>query len=128
MLQKVEVGTISLENYRSIVGDAVIEKILAQAESLKGASVLHVNATAFGGGVAEILQTLVPLMRDVGLDAHWQVIAGADEFFDVTKAMHNGLQGMALPFTDEMFLSQKRLEVFGPHAGGEGLVGVGSGE
>jgi trehalose synthase len=102
MLQNVEIGTVSLEAYRSIVGSQVIEEIHTLAQSLKGVTVLHVNATAFGGGVAEILQTLVPLMRDVGIEAHWQVIEGADEFFNVTKAMHNGLQGMDLPFTDEM--------------------------
>ena len=81
MLQNVEIATVSLEAYRSIVGDEVIEEIHTQAKSLKGATIVHVNATAFGGGVAEILQTLVPLMRDVGLEAHWQVIEGADEFF-----------------------------------------------
>ena len=58
----------------------------ASAAQLRGARVLHVNATAFGGGVAEILATLVPLMNDVGLEADWQVIKGADEFFNVTKA------------------------------------------
>lgn len=102
MLQNVEVEAKSLIDYRPLAGSEVIEEIHALAESLKGASVVHVNATAFGGGVAEILQTLVPLMRDVGLDASWQVIEGADEFFSVTKAMHNGLQGMDLPLTPEM--------------------------
>ena len=54
---------------------------------------LHLNATAFGGGVAELLGAMVPLMRDIGLDADWQVIHGSDEFFRVTKTMHNALQG-----------------------------------
>ena len=102
MLQHVTVEPKSLDAYRSIVGDAVIERIRDLAAALHGARVTHVNATAFGGGVAEILHTLVPLMRDVGLDATWQVIAGEDEFFTVTKAMHNGLQGMDIPFTAEM--------------------------
>lgn len=102
MLQNVEIQTVSLEDYRPIVDDEVIEQIRAQAKPLKGATVLHINATAFGGGVAEILQALASLMRDVGLDARWQIIEGADEFFDVTKSMHNGLQGMDLPFTNEM--------------------------
>jgi trehalose synthase len=102
MLQDVQLGTKSLEDYRPIVSDEVIEEIRTLAESLKGATVVHVNATAFGGGVAEILQTLVPLMRDVGLDARWQLIEGPNEFFNVTKAMHNGLQGMDLPLTTEM--------------------------
>jgi trehalose synthase len=102
MLQNVEVEAKSLEDYRPIVGTEAIEQIRALAESLQGARVVHVNATAFGGGVAEILQTLVPLMRDVGLDAHWQVMEGKEEFFNVTKAMHNGLQGMDIALTDKM--------------------------
>jgi trehalose synthase len=64
--------------------------------------VLHINATSFGGGVAEILTTLVPLMQDVGLEAEWQIIHAENEFFNVTKASHNGLQGMDLPLTEEM--------------------------
>jgi trehalose synthase len=102
MLQQVELGQKRLADYRPIVGDEVIAEIERLAAPLKGARVVHINATAFGGGVAEILQTLVPLMRDVGLDAGWQVIEGQDEFFNVTKACHNGLQGMDIPFTDGM--------------------------
>jgi trehalose synthase len=102
MLQTVAVEPKSLQDYHPIVGEEVIEEIRALAEPLRGARVVHINATAFGGGVAEMLYTLVPLMRDVGLDAGWQVIAGEDEFFHVTKACHNGLQGMDIPFTDEM--------------------------
>jgi len=92
----------SIEAYRPIVGDEKIEEILRLAAPLKGARVLHVNATAFGGGVAEILATLVPLMSDLGLKADWQVIRGSDEFFTVTKAMHNSLQGMFIEWTPQM--------------------------
>ncbi|HID87812.1 MAG TPA: glycosyltransferase [Anaerolineae bacterium] len=102
MLQTVEVQPKSLADYRPIVGEEVIVSIRELAADLQGARVLHVNATAYGGGVAEILSSLVPLMRDVGLDAQWQVIAGADEFFSVTKAFHNGLQGAEIPLTAEM--------------------------
>ncbi len=102
MLPGVELGTKSLAAYAPIVGDAAIENIRQAAAPLRDARVLHINATAFGGGVSEMLYTLVPLMRDVGLDAEWRVIEGADEFFNVTKAFHNGLQGMELPLTDEM--------------------------
>ncbi len=102
MLQRVTVEEVRLEDYRPIVGDEVLEEIQRLARGLKGAKVVHINATAFGGGVAEILMTLVPLMRDVGLDAEWQVIEGSDEFFNVSKASHNGLQGMEIPLTDEM--------------------------
>jgi trehalose synthase len=102
VLQTVKLEPKQLADYHPIVGDEVIAEIRAAAEPLQGARVVHVNATAFGGGVAEILYTLVPLMRDVGLEAEWQVIEGADEFFNVTKACHNGLQGMATPFTKDM--------------------------
>ena len=63
------------------------------AEELRGLKVLHLSATAFGGGVSEILYTLVPLMRDVGIEADWQIIFGREEFFNATKLMHNALQG-----------------------------------
>lgn len=102
MLSRVELKDKSLADYAPIVGGQVVESIRQEAEPLRGARVLHVNATAFGGGVAEMLYTLVPLMRDVGLDAEWRVIEGTDEFFNVTKAFHNGLQGMDLPLTEEM--------------------------
>jgi trehalose synthase len=102
MLEKVELEEKHLDDYRPVVGDEVIAGIEELAEPLRDARVVHINATAYGGGVAEILQTLVPLMRDAGLDAEWQVIEGADEFFNVTKAAHNGLQGMDIAFTDDM--------------------------
>ena len=94
MLGTVPTTPKSLEDYRPIIGDAHTDEILQLASQLKDARVLHVNATAFGGGVAEILGTLIPLMNDIGLRAEWQVIKGADEFFNITKAMHNSLQGM----------------------------------
>ena len=102
MLERVDVENKSLDDYRAIVGNDVVEEITHLAGKLKDAHVLHINATAFGGGVAEILMTLVPLMNDVGLAADWQVIEGTDEFFNVTKASHNGLQGMEIPLTEEM--------------------------
>jgi len=102
MLQTVKLQPKSLADYAPIVGDEAIEHIRALAEPLKGARVVHVSATAFGGGVSEMLYTLVPLMRDVGLDARWQIITGSDEFFNVTKSFHNGLQGMGLPLTEAM--------------------------
>lgn len=102
MLEKVELEEKDLSQYRRVAGDEAIAEIEELVEPLQGARVVHVNATAFGGGVAEMLQTLVPLMRDAGLDAEWRVIEGADEFFDVTKACHNGLQGMDVEFTDDM--------------------------
>lgn len=101
-LNPVSVGSKALESYRPVVGDEMIQEIKDLARQLRGARILHVNATAFGGGVAELLFTLVPLMRDVGLDAHWEVIHGADSFYTVTKIIHNGLQGMDIPWTNQM--------------------------
>ena len=70
-----------------------MNEIQRLAEPLQGKRIVHVSATAFGGGVAEINYTLVPLMADAGLDVEWRIIHGEDEFFNVTKAIHNGLQG-----------------------------------
>jgi trehalose synthase len=102
MLKTIELEERHLESYRAIAGDTLIEEVLDLASELKGARVVHINATAFGGGVAEMLQSLVPLMSNVGLRAEWQVIAGEGEFFNVTKSFHNGLQGMNVRLTPEM--------------------------
>ena len=96
MLQPVGVGHKTLADYTHLVGRPLVEEINELAESLKGLKVLHLSATAFGGGVSEILYTLVPLMRDVGIEAEWQVIIGREEFFNATKLMHNALQGNPL--------------------------------
>jgi trehalose synthase len=93
VLQEVSLGQKSLADYTHIAGKRTIERIRELAEPMKGHRVLHVSATAFGGGVSEILYTIVPLMRDVGLDAHWHVIFGREEFFNATKLLHNSLQG-----------------------------------
>jgi trehalose synthase len=100
VLQQINLGARSLADYTHIVGRPLVEEIRAYAEALQGKRVLHLSATAFGGGVSEILYTLVPLMRDVGIDAHWQVILGREEFFNVTKLMHNSLQGSPDVLTD----------------------------
>jgi trehalose synthase len=106
MLQDVALGARSLSDYTHLVGRGLVEEIRERAEPLAGKRVLHVSATAFGGGVSEILYTLVPLMRDVGLDVHWRVILGREEFFNVTKLMHNSLQG------DPQAISDQQWEVF----------------
>lgn len=106
MLQEVSLGQKSLADYTHIAGKETIERIRELAEPMKGHRVLHVSATAFGGGVSEILYTIVPLMRDVGLDAHWHVIFGKEEFFNATKLLHNSLQGA------EETLSAEQWEVF----------------
>ena len=96
MLQPVGVGHKTLADYTHLVGRPLVEEVNELAESLKGLKVLHLSATAFGGGVSEILYTLVPLMRDVGIEADWQIIIGREEFFNATKLMHNALQGNPL--------------------------------
>jgi trehalose synthase len=93
LLQPVSVGNKSIADYRHLAGQALIEEIHDLAAPLKGKRVLHVNATAMGGGVSEILYALVPLMKDVGLEVEWQVLIGREEFFNVTKMLHNALQG-----------------------------------
>ena len=96
MLQPVGVGHKSLADYTHLVGRPLIEEVQQLAVELKGLKVLHLSATAFGGGVSEILYTIIPLMRDVGIEAEWQVIIGREEFFNATKLMHNALQGHPL--------------------------------
>jgi trehalose synthase len=93
MLQPIPVAHKHLVDYASIVGRELVEEIRERADRLRGKRILHVSATAFGGGVAEILYTLVPLMIDVGLECEWHVMYGREEFFNATKVMHNSLQG-----------------------------------
>ncbi len=103
MLQEVALGQKSLADYTHIAGKPLIGRIRELAEKLDGRRVLHVSATAFGGGVSEILYTIVPLMRDVGLDAHWHVIFGREEFFNATKLLHNSLQGAEETLSEEQW-------------------------
>jgi trehalose synthase len=93
MLQPIAVGQKSLADYTHVAGRPLIGEIRELAEPLQGLKVLHLSATAFGGGVAEILYTLIPLMNDVGIAAEWQVMLGREEFYNVTKRLHNALQG-----------------------------------
>ena len=93
MLERVPLLEKELGDFEEVAGVEAIERIRALAEPFRGARILHVNATAYGGGVAELLATHVPLLQSLGIDAEWQVIHGSDEFFAVTKAVHNALQG-----------------------------------
>jgi trehalose synthase len=101
MLPPVNVGQKSLTDYATILGRGLMAEIQRLAGPLEGKRVLHLSATAFGGGVAEINYTLVPLMRSAGLDAEWRIIHGEDEFFNVTKKIHNALQGSPMGLTTE---------------------------
>ena len=103
MLSSIPTAPKTLESYRSLIGDDALEEILELAKPLKGARVVKINSTPFGGGVAEILSSFVPLMADVGLSADWQVIRAGDDFFRVTKGMHNSLQGMLIDWKPQMW-------------------------
>jgi trehalose synthase len=102
VLERVPLLERRLEDYRGIVEAGSIERIRELAGSLQGARVLHISATAYGGGVAELLATHVPLSRDIGLEAEWQVMHGSDEFFGVTKTVHNALQGADVDWNTAM--------------------------
>lgn len=93
MLQTVDVGIQCLDCYAESAGAEVVEQLRSLAARLRGARLLHLNATPYGGGVAEILRSEIPLLRDLGLQADWKVITGDPSFFAITKAIHNGLQG-----------------------------------
>jgi trehalose synthase len=82
-----------LEAYEQVVGSEVVDELRVLAERLKGRRFQNINSTAVGGGVAEILTRLVPLLRELGVDARWDVMRGDDAFFAVTKAFHNALHG-----------------------------------
>src|SRR4051812_44305543 len=103
LLQEVALGNKSLADYTHLAGRGLVDEVRQLAENLEGKRVLHISATAFGGGVSEILYTIVPLMRDVGLDAHWQVIMGREEFFNATKLLHNSLQGDPATLSEEQW-------------------------
>jgi trehalose synthase len=90
----------NLANYRRIVGDALIDEIVDLARELKGVRICHVNSTGFGGGVAELLSRHVPLARALGIDTDWRLVQGSAEFFTITKALHNALQGGAYALSE----------------------------
>lgn len=90
----------TLEDYRDIVGKEVIADIHRRARRLYGVHILHINSTCIGGGVAEILNSFIPLMNDVGVDAGWRLFHGNPDFFTITKKFHNALQGEPINFTE----------------------------
>ncbi len=92
-----------LEDYLETIGQEAYAEIMELARPLVGKRMLHVNATPTGGGVAELLKSLVPLTNSVGILADWGVIRGSPEFFTVSKTMHNSLQGKQVHWTQEMW-------------------------
>jgi len=106
VLNLVNVGHKALADYATIATRGLMDEIRALAEPLDGKRVAHLSATAFGGGVAEINYTLIPLMQDAGLEVEWRIIRGAEDFFNVTKTIHNALQG------DPQGLGEPQHEIF----------------
>lgn len=100
MLQLVHVGHKAIAQYRGIAPEAILDELVELAADLRGARILHINATPYGGGVSELMRSLVPLLRDLGIDADWRIISGDDAFFGATKALHNALQGDPAGLTD----------------------------
>jgi trehalose synthase len=100
MLDLVDIGKRSFSAYRGIAPDEQLDEVLHLAERLRGARCLHLNATPYGGGVSEILRSGVPLLNDLGLVAEWQIIRGDSAFFQVTKRLHNALQGAPGGFSE----------------------------
>jgi trehalose synthase len=94
-------ATRRIADYAEIIGAQRHAELRELAKAAAGRSMVHINATAYGGGVAEILQNLVPLLRDAGVDAHWAVLDAPPAYFDITKKIHNALQGMPLELSDE---------------------------
>lgn len=89
-----------LEDFRESAGEEAVERLREAAAPLKGSRLVQISSTSFGGGVSELLYSQVALLQDLGIDADWQLLEGSDEFFTVTKLVHNALQGMPVPWTD----------------------------
>ena len=94
---------ITLESYREVAPAGVVDLIYHLAEKLKGKSLLHVNSTKAGGGVAEMLHRLVPLFNNLGINTRWEVIEGNPLFYQTTKSFHNALQGQDQIISSQMY-------------------------
>jgi trehalose synthase len=103
VLRTVPVSEIRrVDDYREPAGDEAVDRLRKAAAPLKGTRVVNVSSTSFGGGVAELLPTQVALLEDLGIHAEWQLLEGSDEFFAVTKLIHNALQGAGVPWSTAM--------------------------
>jgi len=92
---------IRIEEYAPIVGQATVDDLFLLARRLEGKSIQNINSTSVGGGVAEILARMIPLLKQLGLDAHWDVIKGNEKFFAVTKKFHNALHGVPVSVSQD---------------------------
>jgi len=102
---------IRIEDYADVIGRGMIEELFLLARHLRGKAIQNINSTSVGGGVAEILSRMVPLLQQIGVDARWDVIKGDEKFFIVTKKFHNALHGVPVEISGEeleMFLEVNR--------------------
>ena len=90
-----------IDDYVPIVGKQTVDDLFKIAKGLEGKIITNINSTAVGGGVAEILTRMVPLLRELGVDARWEVIKGDDRFFNITKKIHNALHGVDVALSEE---------------------------
>jgi len=93
VLHKISLGISSIDKYRMVESRDLVDEVVALADDLRGLRITYINSTPFGGGVAELLVSYIPLLRSVGIEADWQVIRGDRQFFTITKGLHNALQG-----------------------------------
>lgn len=101
MLQKVSLGTSKIEKYCSLMSREIIAELENLSQQLNKIRLCHINSTPFGGGVAELLVSAIPLQREMGIKAEWQIIRGDRRFFTITKSLHNALQGKEYPLVNE---------------------------
>jgi trehalose synthase len=107
LMQKVPTKEKKLEGYTGIVSEKLLSEIVQTAKKLEGLRIVHINATPQGGGVAEILKSMVPLMRDVGINAEWYALSPEESFFRISKTLHHCLQGYAqCPTADDLKVYQ----------------------
>lgn len=108
MLERIQVGhfccaqSTQVDNFRPLVGDAMIDELQELARDLRKVRICHINATPFGGGVAELLSRQIPILESMEMKVDWRIIHGDQEFFSITKAFHNAIQGKPLHLTDKM--------------------------
>jgi len=91
---------LSLDDYREVVGEQTISHLMGKARKLYGKHILHINSTYQGGGVAELLESMIPLMNDIGVDTGWRILHGNPDFFSITKKFHNAILGQELNLSE----------------------------
>lgn len=98
-----------LDDYRALVGDEIVDRIISKAEPLRGIRIAHMNSTFFAGGVVEILLSLSELQTQLGIQTDWRLLRGSPEFFQVTREMHDGLQAGAFDLSEDMIRTYERV-------------------